>query len=175
MIVRLTRRQHGRVYDIVSGEMDRRFIEATLEWLAEDVVSSSKHRVDVAMPAIAWKRVWDAMFDHCYDNRGMRSKGVRSTDLNALKQIRQALNAREMHPALSGISAIGMIAEVIPVWNNPVVGGCYSPYPLDQRFKILMPEHHAMSGQRVTTWVESDRRPNRKILREREHARFMVR
>ena len=31
MIVRLTRRQHGRVYDIASGEMDERFIEATLE------------------------------------------------------------------------------------------------------------------------------------------------
>ena len=144
MIVRLTRRQHGRVCEIMSAEMDERFIEATLEWLTEDVVGSSKHRVDVAMPAIAWKRVWDAMFDHCYDNRGMRSKGVRSTDLNALKQIRLALNVRETHPALSGISAIGMIAEVIPAWSNRGVGG-YSPYPLDQRFKILMPQHHQMS------------------------------
>ena len=174
MIVRLTRRQHGRVCEIMLAEMDERFIEATVEWLTEDVVDSSKHRVDVAMPAIAWKRVWDVMFDHCYDNRGMRSKGVRSTDLNALKQIRLALNVRETHPALSGISAIGMIAEVIPAWR-PLDGQADSPYPVPNgRFLVLAPQHHQMSKQRITTWVPSNKHPEREILTEAEHRRFLA-
>ena len=83
MIVRLTRRQHGRVLEIVEDQMPERWRAGVLEWGQADITDASKHRVDVAMPAIAWRRVWDVMFDHCYDNRGMRTKGVRTTDLNA--------------------------------------------------------------------------------------------
>ena len=175
MIVRLTRRQHGRVYDIMEAEMDERFVDVTLEWLSEDVETASKHRVDVSMPAIAWRRVWDTLFDHCYNNRGMRSKGVRTTEMGAIKQVRRALNIRETHPGLSGISAIGMIAEVLPVWRPLMPDGPYSAFPVDGRFKVLLPEIRKMGDQFVTTWVESNVYPDRKVLRESEHQRFMIR
>lgn len=177
MIVRLTRRQYGRVIEIVLDQMtNERWRDGVAEWWASDVADASKHRVDVAMPAIAWKRVWEVLFDHCFDHRGMRTKGVRATDLNAAKSIRRALNVREQHPCLSARGAVGFIAEVVPAWRLDVLdhGFAHSPYPLPGLpFVILCPESRQVRGQKVTQWVESVRAPERPLLDERQHWKFM--
>jgi hypothetical protein len=175
MIVRLTRRQHGRLLELVDDQMSQRWRDGVLEWATRDVVDASSHRVDVAMPAIAWKRVWGVLFDHCFDHRGMRSKGVRVTDHNAMKAVRRSLNVRESHPALSGVAAIGVISELIPAWRlEPPQGGYrYSPYPVaGQPFVVLAPTARQIRRQRVTQWVEAPRMPERPILDDREHWRF---
>lgn len=176
MIVRLTRRQYKRVLEVVEPEMKaEEWRKALVEWWYADVSDASKHRVDVAMPAIGWKRVWDVMFDHCFDNRGMRSKGVRTTDLNATKSIRRALNAREVHPALFGIGAIGMIGELVPAWTltGLATEAAYSPYPhVGENFVVLAPESHKVRGQTVTKWVVAPRSPERRLLNPAEHWRF---
>ena len=175
MIVRLTRRQHKRVLEIVEDQMSERWRDAVLDWGYQDVTDASAHRVDVAMPAVAWKRVWDLLFDHCYDHRGMRTKGVKTTDLNAMKSIRRSLNAREVHPALSRTAAIGMVGELVPAWrfDEPQHGMLYSPYPVvGAPFVILAPETREMKLQRVTQWVEATRLPQRRLLDPAEHLRF---
>lgn len=177
MIVRLTRRQYGRVIEVVEPALAaEQWRKALKEWWYADVSSAAKHRVDVAMPALGWKRVADVMFDHCFDNRGMRSKGVRTTDLNAMKAIRRALNVRETHPALHGIGAIGMIGELVPAWTMTQGQDGkphYSPYPLvGENFVVLAPESHSVRNQTVTTWVPSKRSPERRLLNPDEHWRF---
>lgn len=176
MIVRLTHRQHKRVMEIVGDQMTERWRDGVLGWFGRDVQDAATHRVDVSMPAIAWKRVWEVMFDHCFDNRGMRSKGVRVTDLNAAKAVRRALNARELHPALQGQGAIGFIAEIVPVWvlEGGKAGFTYTPYPeRDLRFVILAPESREVRRQKITAWVPTKLVIERPILDEREHFRFL--
>jgi hypothetical protein len=175
MIVRLTRRQHKRVAEIVADQMGERWRSGVLEWIEQDVSDAAKHRVDVAMPAIAWRRTWDVMFDHCFDNRGMRTKGVRVTDLNATKAIRRGLNVREVHPALSRTGAIGMIGELVPAWKLIETEGSmlYTPYPRQgMQFVVLAPESREVGRQRVTQWVEAPRAPERPLLDESNHWRF---
>ena len=176
MIVRLTRRQHERLGALVKelvGDPRRR--DAVLEWMMRDVSESSGRRIDIAMPAVAWKIVWEMLFDHCFDSRGMRVGGIRSTDLNAMKSVRASLNVREAHPALSGVGAIGLVSEVVPAWRLADVRGGfrYSPYPvLGQPFVVLAPELRQVRYQRVTQWVGAKRSPDRPLLDEREHWRF---
>lgn len=176
MIVRLTRRQYGRVIEIILDQMPNdRWRDGVAEWWAGDVTDASKHRVDVAMPAIAWKRVWEVLFDHCFDHRGMRTKGVRATDLNAAKAIRRALNVREIHPALAHVAALGMISELIPAWRleEGEAHAAYDPYPRVHRpFVVLAPERRTLRGQVVTQWVESNHLPQRRMLDPAEHIRF---
>ena len=174
MIIRLTRRQHGRVLEIVDDQMPERWRTGVLEWGSEDITDAAKHRIDVGMPAIAWKRVWETMFDHCFDNRGMRTKGVRTTDLNAAKSIRRGLNVREVHPALSRVAAIGMVSELIPAWRlDPGDRTFYDPYPhAGLPFVVLAPERRSVRGQTVTQWVESRHLPQRRMLDPAEHFRF---
>jgi hypothetical protein len=161
--------------EIVADQMGERWREGVLGWMDRDVTDAAKHRVDVAMPAIAWKRTFETMFDHCFDNRGMRTKGVRSTDLNATKSIRRALNVRECHPALSRTGAIGMIGELVPAWRLevPEASTFYAPYPrLGLPFVILAPESRQVRNQKVTLWVEAPRAPERPLLSEASHWPF---
>lgn len=162
--------------EVVEDQMsNQRWREGVIEWMTSDVTDASSHRVDVAMPAIAWKRVWDVMFDHCFDHRGMRTKGVKTTDLNAAKAIRRALNVREIHPALAHVAALGMISELIPAWRlEPGESHrTYDPYPrIGRPFVVLAPERRAVRGQVVTQWVESNHLPQRKMLDPAEHFRF---
>ena len=128
------------------------------------------------LPAIAWSRVRDVMFDHCYDQRGFRSKSVKVSDLNAMKAIQHGVNVRTVHPALSRISAIGMVGELVPAWKLyvPVEGGpTYSPIPAEGVFVVLAPETSSRHGQKLTTWVEAKRPLERPLLDEAEHRRFM--
>jgi hypothetical protein len=174
-MVRLTRRQHERVKVIVeSSNMRERWRYGVMEWLERDAVIGGSHRIDVGMPAIAWMRVAEVMFDHCYDARGFRNKTLRQADLNAMKAIQHGLNVRTVHPALSGVSAIGMIGELIPAWKLfvPTERASYSPFPAEGAFVILAPESTRTGGQAITTWVEAKRAPERPLLDEREHLRF---
>ena len=175
MIVRLTRHQQHRLMEIVGDQMSERWSEGVLAWLTQDVADASGRRVDVAMPAIAWKRVWDVLFDHVFDNRGMRSRGVKVSEMNAIKAVRRGLNVREVHPALSGAGAIGFVAELVPAWRylEPEGGFTYSPYPLaGLPFVILAPESRRVQHQKVTAWVPMSAVPDRPLLIEAEHLRF---
>ena len=176
MIVRLTNRQRGRVGGLVEAA-DPDCLLAFLEWYGRDCSKASKHRIDLAMPASAWKAVEHVMFEFCFDGKGFKSRDVRTTDLNALKAVRRALNARESHPALSYVGAVGMIAELIPAWKYPgpdASGQRYSPYPVPTMpFVILAPESRTVAGKQATMWVEAIRPTELPMLDEREHLRFV--
>lgn len=169
MIVRLTVGQANAVNRAVaSARRDLWLLERLSAWLGLDVVRASKHRLDVAMPAIAWRAVEDILFDACYDERGFRRQGTKVTLLNASKVVRRSLNAREQHPALSRKAAMGMISEMIPAWRFPgpeASGKLYSPYPSEAlKFTVLAPEVVVVKGQRVTKWVESAASIDRRLL-----------
>ena len=176
MIVRLTNRQRGRVGELVEAA-DPPQLLAFLEWYGRDCYTASKHRVDLAMPAIAWRLVEHVMFDFCFDGKGFKSRDVRNTDLNALKSIRRALNAREAHPALTNTGAIGLVGELIPAWRFPTPeasGKEYVPYPAPTMpFVILAPESRTVAGKQTTQWVEAVRPTELPLLDEREHLRFV--
>ena len=175
MIVRLTNRQRGRVGELLETAEPVQLL-ALLEWYGRDCQTASKHRVDMAMPAAAWRIVEHVMFDFCFDGRGFKSRHVRTTDLNALKSVRRALNARESHPALWRIGAVGIIGELIPAWKFPAPdasGMCYTPYPTPTMpFVILAPETRTVAGKQTTLWVEAVRPTELPLLDEREHLRF---
>lgn len=172
MIVRLTGRQRSRVEQRVESTGNL----ALIEWFGRDCVPSSKHRVDLAMPAIAWRQVEHVMFDFCFDGKGFKSQTSRAMDHTAFKSIRRALNTRENHPALSQTGAVGMISELIPAWKFPgpdASGQHYTPYPApNMPFVILAPETRKIGGKQTTMWVEATRPPEYPLLDEREHLRF---
>lgn len=177
MMVRLTVRQHGRVAELVGeATVGRQFEQFDMWW--GRAWPSSKHRIDTAMPAIGWRIVEEIMFNHCFDERGFRAKErVRTTDLNALKQIRRTLNARESHPALQQRGAIGLIAEMIPAWRFPAPdasGKLYSPYPvLAMPFVVLAPESRTVQLKQTTLWVEATRPRELPMLDECSHWAFI--
>jgi hypothetical protein len=176
MIVRLTVHQTRRVAELVAAS-GHRHVDRIGEWWGRDQTPSSKHRVDVVMPAVAWRIVESIMFDHCFDERGFRAKErVRNVDINALKTIRRALNARENHPALFRRGAIGLIPELVPAWKFPAPdasGRAYSPYPvIGMPFVVLAPESRTVATKQSTLWVESPRRREFPLLDECEHMRF---
>lgn len=177
MRVRLTRRQFERVDELVSHAL-RAPNEVSLafqEWWGRDIAEAAKLRVDVAMPAAGWRVVEAVLFDHCFDERGFRSKEVRSTDLNAIKAIRRAMNARENHPALYRRGAIGMISEMIPAWrlDKRADGAAYSPYPIeDTEFVVLAPEFRTVRTKRTTLWVEAPVAGRLHLFDAYEHWRF---
>jgi hypothetical protein len=179
MIVRLTVRQTGRVRDIVAATLGETAKGETFaEWWDRDHSAASKHRIDTVMPAVAWRMVESIMFDHCFDERGFRAKErVRTTDLNALKSIRRALNARENHPALYQRGAIGMISELIPAWRFPAPdasGKMYSPYPaLALPFVVLAPESRVVQTKQTTLWSEASRPRELPLLDEQSHWPFV--
>ena len=178
MIIRLTNRQRARVYELTLHALvsDRRMGDF-IDWYDADYSIASKHRVDTVMPAIAWRLVEEAMFDHCFNEKGFRSKDVKTTDLNALKAIRRALNVRENHPALSRRGAIGYIAELIPSWKFPAddaSGKWYSPYPVPgMEFVVLAPETRVVNLQTTTLWTEASRLPDRALLDPAQHLFFL--
>jgi len=181
MIVRLTHRQLQVVANAATETSDTPArAQAFCDWVSRDLTSASGHRYDLAMPAIAWKLIADELFDQCYDARGFRTKKLKVSQLNALKAVRAAVNARESHPALSGIGAIGVIPEIIPAWKLIASGDdgkLYSPYPSTARqFVVLMPTTLPLgSGRKATKWTEvaATRLPERPLLDESEHVRFL--
>jgi hypothetical protein len=179
MIVRLTVRQAGRVRDLVATSFGDNFLgEAFAGWWDGYQSTASKHRVDIVMPASAWRRVEGIMFDHCFDERGFRARErVRSTDINALKSIRRALNVRENHPALYQRGAIGLISELIPAWKFPAPdasGKVYSPYPVQSMpFVVLAPESRTVQTKQTTIWVEAIRPRELPLLYEPGHWVFV--
>ena len=178
MIVRLTNRQRSRVFDLVTkrGGMVGSRLGAFDVWWDRDATIASKHRVDTSMPAAAWRMVEEVLFDHCFNERGFRMRDVKTTDLNALKAVRRALNVRESHPAMYRRGAIGYINELIPAWRFPGPDGSgrfYTPYPMpDAEFVVLAPETRVVKLQTTTLWVEATRLPERPILCEAEHLKF---
>lgn len=179
MIVRLTNRQRDRVGPLVTEALaGRGRQEPFLEWWGRETYVASKHRTDIVMPASAWRMVEGVMFDHCFDERGFRARDrVRSTDINALKLIRQALNVRENHPALHQRGAIGLIPELIPAWKfaaPDASGRCYSPYPVPTLpFVVLAPESRTVRTKQTTLWVEAKRPSELPLLDERNHLAFI--
>lgn len=160
MIVRLTNRQSNRVRALAVAALTHARHQEHLDmWWGRDKTTASKHRVDIVMPAVGWRTAESAMFDHCFDERGFRAKErVRTTDLNALKAIRQSMNARENHPALSGRGAIGLIPELIPAWKivPDQSGKMYSPYPTSLgEYVVLAPFTTTVQTKQVTAWVEA--------------------
>jgi hypothetical protein len=175
MIVRLTRQQHQATSNLI----ERLGSYPHLLWtFNRDVVGASRHRLDVVMPAIAWRLLEDLMFDTCFDQRGFKNKDVKTTWMNSLKAIRAAMNVRENHPALSCTAAVGAISELIPVWgmlgpNNRK--HVWSPYPVQNgRFTVLAPTLISVRGSKATKWVESPETVGRRwVLEEAAHLEFM--
>jgi hypothetical protein len=175
VIVRLTHRQLEIVDKIITrSDVTRPFADSFGVWLGWDIQTAPKHRLDVALPAIAWKLIGDALFDYCYDDRGFRTKKIKVSEINALKAVRRSLNVREAHPGLIGIGAIGMVSEIIPAWTT--THAAFSPYPTDGEFKLLVPTLMKVgSGRQVTKWVpcpDPDAYRERPILDEQQHLRF---
>lgn len=158
MIVRLTNQQVKKVQSVLAptdlGELVR-----IRGWWGNDVNQASKHRVDIAMPAVAWRAIERVLFDATFTTRGARSAEATSTMSNALKSTRRALNAREQHPAMSEIGAIGLVSEVIPAWRLPgpdASGKFYVPYPVPgMPFTILAPVTTRVAGKVATQWAEA--------------------
>lgn len=180
MIIRLTVRQAQRVRQISIDQLTPSGkVPDLLAWWDRDQSKASKHRVDTLMPAAAWSLVEKVMFGHCFDERGFRAKErVRTTDLNALRTIRMALNVRENHPAMHQRGAIGLINEIIPAWKLPAPepgDPMYSPYPFNPRrkFVVLAPESRTVNLKRVTLWVEAKREWEMPILLEESHLPFV--
>jgi hypothetical protein len=151
--------------------------ETYAAWWDRDRSVASKHRVDIVMPASAWRMVESVMFNHCFDDRGFRARErVRSTDINALKSIRRALNVRENHPAMYQRGAIGLISELIPAWRFPAPdasGKRYSPYPVQAMpFVVLAPESRVVQTKQTTIWVEANRPSELPLLAEHNHWAF---
>ena len=181
MIVRLTNRQATRVGGLAEAALAQEGnsfrIAAFNDWWDRDTSVASKHRVDLSLPAAGWRMIEAVMFDHCFDERGFRTKDVKTTDLNALKTIRRALNARKNHPALQQMGAIGMIPEVVPAWKLLAQDDhdrLYLPYPMrGMKFVILAPESTTVRTKQTTLWVEAPLETRFPLLDEREHWRFM--
>lgn len=181
MIVRTTNRQRERTWSLIlQSRPKRRTLEVLDRWWWKDYTQASKHRVDTVMPCIAWQLVEGILFNHCFNERGFRSKDVKSTDLAALKSIRRSLNVREQHPALYRRGAIGYINELIPAWRLMAPdeqGRHYSPVPVPNgTFAILAPETRTVDLKTTTLWAEvAGRIPVLPILDEREHLLFIAR
>lgn len=176
MIIRLTYLQHQRIQTIVPDWLEGLKLESMRQWLEQDVTAGSKHRVDVMMPAVAWKVLWEeVMFDHCYNNQGRARDGVRTTDINALRNIRTGLNIREKHPAIHRMGAIGMANEVVPAWKvmDGSIAYHYTPYPDEGEFVVLAPETRQLKKQRVTIWTETDKFSPSPLFDPGEHRAFV--
>lgn len=177
VIVRTTNRQRERIRTLADERLRGSQRSAFLDWFDLDHSVAARHRVDTAMPAVAWRLVDSILFDHCFDARGFRTRDVRNVDLNAMKAVRRALNARESHPALYGVGAVGQVAELIPAWKFLAPdddGRIYSPYPvMGSQFTILAPEMSEVGGRQITVWVRAERAWERPLLDEREHWRFV--
>jgi len=173
VIVRLTRQQHAATCKM----LERGGHDSHLVWtFSRDIAPASRQRIDVAMPAVAWRVLEELLFDYCFDQRGFHRKEVKSTVTNTLKAVRTAMNVRENHPALSGTAAMGAISELIPVWERlaPKNNKVWSPYPISyQRFTILAPTIIMQRGHKLTKWVDSpDTVGRRWLLTENEHLAF---
>lgn len=174
MIVRLTRQQHKATGSIIEKTGDHHLL-----WtFNRDVSDASRHRIDVVMPAVAWRLLEETLFDACFDQRGFKNKDVKTTWMNSVKSVRAAMNVRENHPALSGTAAIGVISEMIPVWELMAPSSrkhVWSPYPVeDGRFTVLAPTLISVRGNKATKWVESDDSVGRRwVLEESTHLEFV--
>jgi hypothetical protein len=177
VIVRTTNRQRERTWQLIERANPPQ-LAALDRWWNMDFTQASKHRVDTVMPYIAWELVEAILFAHCFNQRGFRSKDVKSTDLAALKAIRRSLNARETHPALYKRGAIGYINELIPAWKTPgpdEQGRWYKPRPVQAgEFVILAPETRTVDLKTTTLWAEvAGRIPRLQVLDESEHLIFV--
>lgn len=156
MIVRLTNTQRQRIYETVSTtEMPVERLKAFHRWWEADLQGAPRHRVDGAMPAIAWEMVQQIMFDKCYDHRGFRAKTLKISEHGALKSVTAACNARRSHPALNNLAVIGDQREIVPAWTNHLE---MSPVPDDthRNFVLMMPVRVTMGQGRVATrWAET--------------------
>lgn len=174
MIVRLTRQQHK-----ATGLIIERTGQQHLLWtFNRDVSDASRHRIDVAMPAVAWRLVEEILFDACFDQRGFKNKDVKTTWMNSVKTVRAAINVRENHPAFTGTAAIGVISEMIPVWSLMAPNSrkhVWSPYPVNGgRFTVLAPTLISVRGAKATKWVASDNSVGRRwLLEESSHLEFV--
>lgn len=169
MIVRLTRQQHQACKRYATADDD------LLAWLDRDVLAASKSRIDVAMPAIAWLRMRNALFPNVYSVKGFQRKEAPLTASRALSSIQAALNLREKHPAMRCAGAIGIHMDILPVWRLLPSNGDYkySPYPGNGTFMVLMPEHITEGGRRVTVWHEAISFPKAVLLQEATHLVFL--
>jgi hypothetical protein len=169
MIVRLTRQQHQACKRYANVDDD------LLGWLDRDVSTASKNRVDVAMPAIAWLRLRNALFPNVYSVKGFQRKEAPLTASRALSSIQAAINLREKHPAMRNAGAIGIQMDMLPVWRlpSPRSDFIYSPYPGIGTFMVLMPEHITEGGRRVTFWHEATSFPKAVLLQESTHLVFL--
>lgn len=128
-------------------------------------------RVGVTLPAVGWRRVYEVMIDAVYNSRGNKRREVTSPAVGALRDIRTALNFRERHPAMKGKGMLGWKADIFPAW---VDGDGFSPYPNGDRFVILLPMYHRLSGRRVTTWSEGRAPVPDPLFEELTHLRLCL-
>lgn len=169
MIVRLTRQQHQACKRYAASD------DALYEWLDRDVDQASKHRLNVAMPAIAWLRMRNILFPQVYSVKGFQRKEAPMSATRALSSIQASINLREKHPALRGAGAIGIQRDILPVWKLRQTSDDfkYSPYPGKGTFMVLMPEHITQGGRRITVWHEALSSPESVFLQEATHLIFL--
>ena len=147
MRVRLTKAQYEVCLERAAG-----LPWPLVETLQRDVQPHARTRIDVAMPAIAWVRVRDSLYDVAYTRKGFKSREAPERLVRALRAVQGNLNTWESHPAMSGAALLGLHATLIPVWRDQNNG--WSIYPVEgSAMEMLTPEHILVSGHRYTRWA----------------------
>lgn len=109
----------------------------------------------IAMPAIGWSILADALSDELYlPNGRVRGKPMASMK-SALKHVRTQVMTRESHPALKGEGVVGELHDIIPAWKerSDMDSATWSPYPIPGgHYALLEPRAIDRGGIKVTLW-----------------------
>jgi len=143
------------------------------EALDEDVHGAVPGAVLVRMPYIAWAVTREHLVRRTFTAGGARDRSVPAYLASALRNIQQAINVRDRHPALRSLAATGRQVDLIPAW----VGGwgSYCPRPNGGHFVVLQPhiDRSRRLGMDVTRWTAREPSPGDDwCCQEASHLRF---
>lgn len=102
------------------------------------------------MPCIAWWQIREQIERDAYGPNGGKLNDQPKSLYTAIAAVNEAIAERVHHPALVGVAAWGVQAEVIPAW---AVDNAWSPMPSGGRFALLLPMPRMYATHMITEWV----------------------